>query len=104
MASDRVKPERVMVKCYFYSSRKNSRCAGFTKDYFVAGVGTNTHFEEWYLLPNDFNPMTRSRSRIVEEARRAYGASMRKAEPDVQRVGSRFFPVPVFAAGGVRAN
>jgi hypothetical protein len=91
-----------MVKCYFYSARKNSRCAGFTKDYFVAGVGTKTYFEEWYLLPADFNPMTRSRSRIVEESRRAYGASMRAAaDADVQRAGSRFFPVPVFAAGNV---
>lgn len=103
MATDRVKPDRVMVKCYFYSGRRNSRCAGFTKDYFVAGVGAKTYFEEWFLLPNNFNPMTRSRSRIVEESRRAYGASMRKARPEMQRVGSRFFPIPVFAIGGARA-
>ena len=103
MATDRVKPKRVMVKCYFYTGRRNSRCAGFTKDYFVAGVGAKTYFEEWFLLPNDFSPMGQSRSRIVEESRRAFGASMRAAKLDVQRAGTRFFPVPVFAAGGARA-
>ena len=99
MATDRrVRPKRVMVKCYFYSSLKNSRCCGFTKDYYVTGVGAKTYFEEWFLLPSEFNPVTRDRGRIMEESRTAYAASMRGArEPAMQRVGSRFFPAPVFA-------
>lgn len=89
--------QRRMVKCYFVNAEPNATCIGYVSENFAVPQGSVTYFEEWFLLPMRFSPRRKSRSRIVDESRRAMSASMSKATWPARQAAYRFYPEAVVA-------
>lgn len=87
--------ERRMVKCYFVNGKPNAKCIGYISENFTEPQGSVTTFEEWFLLPLRFSARRKSRSRIVEESRRAMSASMSKAKAGAREAATHFYPALV---------
>lgn len=94
--------KRRMVKCYFDSGTENSKCVGYipeaTSGSDVAAMllqGRVTRFEEWLLLPVNWDPQYRNRSQVIKESRHAMSASMSKSTQAANVAAARFYPESV---------